>query len=264
MENPNHCTEQSAKWLMGTVLKKLLAAKAGRSTPTIPKVKISKTTADMFKSLLFNAEHSDVLFCCGGAGSAGSEEKIPAHRNILAAASPYFKAQLSSDWADATTEDGITTIKIDGSPAVLRSMLTFMYTGEVVDELESLEPSALVELLGVAHKYGLVELTATFESFIVENHVEVNSVPGLLQLCSMYGDVLPRLRAACDAFIARNAHALFSNPEMIKLLSEQPDILTKHTAAVAGGQQGAEEGKEDGDTESSGDGGGGKRQKTNL
>jgi speckle-type POZ protein len=76
--------------------------------------------------LLDCAEGSDVSFVIDG-------EKFPAHRAVLAARSPVFKAQLLGSMADAK----MSSITLhDIAPATFRVVLRFMYTDACPEEAE--------------------------------------------------------------------------------------------------------------------------------
>ncbi|CAD6264775.1 unnamed protein product [Miscanthus lutarioriparius] len=110
---------------------------------------------DHLGHLLQCTDGSDVSFSVGG-------EAFCAHRAILAARSPVFKAQLFGSMADAQT-DSITLH--DVQPEVFRILLRFMYTDTVptdTDLIKHLEgPSAtdlLQHLLAAADMYQLDRL----------------------------------------------------------------------------------------------------------
>jgi speckle-type POZ protein len=75
-------------------------------------------------ALLGSADGSDVSFVVGG-------EEFPAHRAVLAARSPVFKALLLGSMAAAR----MASITLhDIAPATFKTMLRFMFTDDVFDE----------------------------------------------------------------------------------------------------------------------------------
>ncbi|RLN03492.1 BTB/POZ and MATH domain-containing protein 1-like [Panicum miliaceum] len=75
-------------------------------------------------ALLDSADGSDVSFIVDG-------EEFPAHRVVLAARSPVFKAQLLGNMADAK----IPSISLhDITPTTFKTMLRFIYTDDLLED----------------------------------------------------------------------------------------------------------------------------------
>ena len=83
----------------------------------LPSARISE-----FGSLLDDPTSVDVTFVV-------NNERIPAHRTILAARSTYFRTMFSSGMKEA--QDGNDIIVQDTSPAAFRAMLLYLYTDEL-------------------------------------------------------------------------------------------------------------------------------------
>jgi speckle-type POZ protein len=103
-----------------------------------------------FGNLLDCTIGSDVSFVVGG-------ETFPAHRAVLAARSPVFKAELFGSMADATMPS--ITVQ-DMEPAVFKLMLRFMYTDSFPadTELGDSPTDLLQHLLVAADRYALDRL----------------------------------------------------------------------------------------------------------
>eukprot|EP00434_Breviolum_minutum_P000215 symbB.v1.2.000178.t2/scaffold9.1/size550961/34 len=92
-------------------------------------------------------------------GWCGLTRGFPAHRLILASASPVFAKMMQSDMKEAHTR---TILIEDVSPEVVAKALRFMYTGEVADDVD-------IESLGFAHKYDITGMMQPVSSKILKN-----------------------------------------------------------------------------------------------
>lgn len=86
---------------------------------------------------------------------------LPAHRLVLAAASPYFKAMLITDTAEAKA--GRTNLGC--SEELGRNFIKFLYTSEIKDAVldENIE-----EFLCLGDKYAVPELKQRAESRMLQ------------------------------------------------------------------------------------------------
>lgn len=106
---------------------------------------------------LVAAMHRDTVFAdveiqCGN-------QSFPAHRLVLASASPVFAKMLQAEMKEACT--GKITIE-DVPPEVVAKALRYMYTGEVADDVD-------IESLGFAHKYDITGMMQPVSSKILKN-----------------------------------------------------------------------------------------------
>ncbi|XP_047053309.1 BTB/POZ and MATH domain-containing protein 2-like [Lolium rigidum] len=100
--------------------------------------------------LLDNTDGTDVSFTIDG-------EKFPAHRAVLAARSPVFRAELFGSMAEAT----MSSITLhDITPATFKAMLRFIYTDELPAEADPEDSSVEMfqNLLAAADRYALERL----------------------------------------------------------------------------------------------------------
>ncbi|XP_023318724.1 protein roadkill-like [Trichogramma pretiosum] len=97
------------------------------------------------ESLFLSKEFSDVKII------TSNENDIPSHKNILAAASPVFKAMITHDML----ENKESTIKItDSTKNIVTEMLRFIYTGQI----STIETDMIIELLKVSDLYEINSL----------------------------------------------------------------------------------------------------------
>ena len=111
-----------------------------------------QTKVPIFKALLTESKHSDVVLECG-------ERKFHCHKAVLSLRSPVFDRMLEVDMEEAA--QGCIIVK-DMEAEVLEKVLEFVYTGEVEEVGDR-----LAELLYAGDKYqltGLVSLTITSPS----------------------------------------------------------------------------------------------------
>ena len=134
------------------------------------------------ENLLLDPESSDIVLLCQGV-------EIKAHRTILSARSPVFRAMLRSDMSE--TNGGIIKME-DVDTEVLKEMLTYMYTAKIDDKFTKIQ-----ELLVLANKYEVVELmnycgTKLVKSLNNENALEIgifaefHNAEDLLKECVHY------------------------------------------------------------------------------
>ena len=71
------------------------------------------------------------------AGTGAGKERIPAHRQILAASSEIFKTMLFGPFVEGNKRE-LTIPNIE--PCILRSLLQFMYTGAVELDTDKIVP----------------------------------------------------------------------------------------------------------------------------
>ena len=108
--------------------------------------------SNLLKHLLLSGDQSDISFVCNDG------VKIPAHKNILAASSVYFSKALSGSWNEKDFHP-------EADSKVMKCLLTFLYTGQI-DWDSGVQP---VELIPVAHLYGLNTLVQTCEAHCLQS-----------------------------------------------------------------------------------------------
>ena len=96
--------------------------------------------------MLFSEKFADVVFEVEG-------ERIPAHKNIVAACSEYMNALLSNPQWQENADDRMSVLKLSDLSAVsVRAMLIFIYTGEV-DETACMTHTIDVLHLAAQHHF---------------------------------------------------------------------------------------------------------------
>ncbi len=146
---------------------------------------------------------TDVSLCLG-------QEEIPCHRVVLAASSPYFEAMFSG----AFREQREQRVEIaDVSPWVMRRLLDFLYTGELVLCTEEAQ-----DLLSACHLLGyscLVEHCCHF----MARHLDVSNCLRLELLASLYG--LETLRKAAHECAERHFTEVVASRDFLEAPTSQ-------------------------------------------
>ncbi|WVZ92097.1 hypothetical protein U9M48_038187 [Paspalum notatum var. saurae] len=178
--------------------------------------------------LLDATDGSDVSFTIDG-------ETFRAHRAVLAARSPVFRAELLGSMAEAK----MSSIAVQGiAPATFKAMLQYMYTdalpGVDGDELPSRE--MFERLLAAADRYALDRLKVLCAQKLWDN-VSVDTVAYVLGCAEMYS--CPELKSKCIGFFAQEenfAKAVLTEG-FVRLVQQFPSIIFElrekcHTASI--------------------------------
>ncbi|KAK4492551.1 hypothetical protein RD792_003363 [Penstemon davidsonii] len=179
------------------------------------------------------------------------DETFSAHKVVLAARSPVFRAQLYGPMKNQDTR----CIKVEDIEApVLKALLHFMYWDTLPDmeELTGLNSkwaSTLMSqhLLAAADQYGLERLRMLCEANLCEN-VAINTVATTLALAEQHHCL--QLKAVCLKFVAlpENLRAVMQTDGFEYLKESCPNVLTElleyvartNEHSIAVGKQGTE------------------------
>lgn len=112
-----------------------------------------------YENLINREKFSDVVFEFG-------RTKLYAHKNILSARSTYFAAMFEHDMLGKT---GNVVEITDFSYEIFEEMFKFLYTGRV-DKIDKMADDLLI----ASNKYGLDELKALCENFIIYSLTKTN------------------------------------------------------------------------------------------
>lgn len=164
---------------------------------------------------IWNKKEVDVQIQVGG-------ETLPAHRRILEAGSPVFKADLSL--ASATTGDTSSTalLRVDDMDAeVFKALLQFIYMDSPPMPLEK---TMAERLLVAADRYELEKLKPVCEEALCR-HVDMSSVAATLALAERHHCSV--LRAACIQFLSSpgNLQAFMASDGLEQLRTGCPSAL---------------------------------------
>jgi len=175
----------------------VLQGNANIAIPTVGKTLILQGDIDhvqllsqQFKSLL-SGNFSDVTFVVEG-------KRFHCHRVILSARCEYFRAMLFGGMRESQNQDEIT---LPDTPAFSFSvLLEYLYCGLV--SLKELKEDDVIDLLGLANRYSLVELQAAIGSYL-ESRINIRNVSLVYDVSYLYS--LHQLRDNCLKFMDHNA-----------------------------------------------------------
>jgi len=156
-----------------------------------------------YGALLGDPSTHDVTFKTSDGGS------VSAHRVIVAAGSPVFRAMLYGDMKEGTEKE-INVPSVDRES--LSSLVMFLYTGTV-----NIRSSFMKRLLDTAHYFNVVSLEAKLVDFITQslNVANVVDVVTFAQ-CSKF----PQLYQNCLSFMSDHAKEIVDEESFENLPSE--------------------------------------------
>jgi hypothetical protein len=169
-----------------------------------------------FGSMLDDPTRADVTFVV-------NNERIHAHRNILAARLPYFRTMFSSGMKEAQEENDI--IVKDTSPMAFRALLLYLYTDELAFD------DSVKLLVDVLRKAKELDLTRVY------NHCEQRCQRGLsaqnAALLFSQADeyALDGLRESALRYLSRNFSTIRADCKgkaaLAKLATEKPILMAE-------------------------------------
>ncbi|CAN6229628.1 unnamed protein product [Urochloa humidicola] len=168
-----------------------------------------------FANMLKDRESADVTFSVGG-------QLFPAHRCVLAARSPVFRAELFGPMKEKSERN----IKIDDmEPSIFEALLHFIYTDSLPDDCGAERNNVpLQHLLVAADRYGFDRLRLMCEVKMCQS-LDAETVATTLTLAEQHHCV--QLKRACLDFIAsRGVLRAFSESEgFVHLAASCPLVL---------------------------------------
>ncbi|CAO2192152.1 unnamed protein product [Urochloa humidicola] len=163
--------------------------------------------------------------------SVGGETVAAAHRAVLAARSPVFRAELFGPMSDATSP---SIALHDVEPAAFRLMVRYMYTDALPGdgELDGGDPvETLKNLLAVADRYAMDRLKLTCAQRLWEK-VTAETFASTLAFAETYS--CPELKSKCMGFFAvdRNLKQIIFTDGFLWLMQEFPSLVAELKASV--------------------------------
>jgi speckle-type POZ protein len=194
----------------------LTIIKTNPSEPTTNLVVAAQPNVqDHLKLMLTDGDGADVTFSVRG-------QLFNAHRCLLAARSPVFKAQLFGPMKETSTH----RIMIDDmEPQIFGALLHFIYTDCMTDDYKEGQTRNLQHLLVAADRYGVDRLRLMCEGRLCDS-IDVKTVATTLVLAEQHNCQV--LRKACVDFVAsRNALDAVMKTEGFKHLKAScPQLIT--------------------------------------
>ncbi|GAB1606264.1 BTB/POZ domain-containing protein 9-like [Argonauta hians] len=161
---------------------------------------LSENIGDLIKK----PEFCDIVLCVEGIN-------FKCHKVILAARSEYFRALLYGGMLES--QPGTKKIELQNTSAVaFYDLCKYMYTGRI--NLVETKEENLLDILGLAHQYGFVELEGAISDYLKAT-LNIQNVCLIYDLANMYS--LTSLSYVCKEFIDRNALEILSTPSFCSL-----------------------------------------------
>ncbi|XP_060580552.1 LOW QUALITY PROTEIN: BTB/POZ domain-containing protein 9-like, partial [Ruditapes philippinarum] len=154
--------------------------------------------------LLRNSEYSDITLVV-------EERRFQAHKVILAARSEYFRAMLFGGLRES--QPGTSEVKLqDTSAKAFEAVLKYMYTGKM--NLMEVKEEHLLDILGMAHRYGFTELESAISDYL-KAILNIRNVCLIYDLANIYN--LHSLCETCKDFMDRNASPILQSEAFLTL-----------------------------------------------
>ncbi|KAJ3696617.1 hypothetical protein LUZ61_000322 [Rhynchospora tenuis] len=166
-----------------------------------------------FGSLLESKEGADVTFHL-------NKETFVAHKAVLAARSPVFRAQFFGSMMESKTD----TVEIEEmKPEVFKAMLHFIYT-ETLPPQEDISFEMAQHLLVAADRYGLERLKAICAKILCAG---IDAKTAVTTLAFAVRHSCPQLKAFCVNFVASREmlESFMASNEFEHLVSSYPSVL---------------------------------------
>jgi BTB/POZ domain-containing protein 9 len=135
--------------------------------------------------------------------------EFKAHKIILAARSEYFRALLFSGMKESNCDSIV--IK-EARPGAFKLLLQYIYTGKLC--LREEKEELLIDLLGMVHQYGFIELQKTISDYL-ESILDLRNVCSIYDISSLYQ--LKSLEETCARFIDKNCTTLIKDKTLLQL-----------------------------------------------
>ncbi|KAL2893380.1 BTB/POZ and MATH domain-containing protein 3 [Bienertia sinuspersici] len=180
-----------------------------------------------FKDLLDNEIGCDIVFKVG-------DEKFNAHKLVLAARSPVFRAQFFGLVGNPNMD---TVVVEDVEPSIFKAMLLYIYSDSLPDVHEILGASSscsfaimVQHLLAAADRFGLDRLRLLCESKLCDE-ITIETVPTTLSLAEQHR--CEQLKSACLKFAAANLNAVMHSEGFRYLEESCPSLLSELLKTIA-------------------------------
>lgn len=180
-----------------------------------------------FKNFLDNEIGCDIVFKVG-------DEKFNAHKLVLAARSPVFKAQFFGLVGNPNMD---TVVVEDMEPSIFKAMLLYIYSDSLPDVHEIMGSNSscsfaimVQHLLAAADRFGLDRLKLLCECKLCDE-ITIETVPTTLSLAEQHRCV--QLKTACLKFAAANLNAVMHSEGFRYLEESCPSLLSELLQTVA-------------------------------
>lgn len=173
------------------------------SKTAVEEIELTARFSEQMAQLCMSYDYSDVTFIV-------ENEKLPAHRVILAARSEYFRALLYGGLSESTQNEIHLKIPLKAFKALLK----YIYSGNM--SLAQMKEENILDTLGLANQYGFTDLEIAISDYL-RQVLSLNNVCAILDAAKLFA--LEGLTSVCHYFLDRNAEAILQH-ETFKSLSQ--------------------------------------------
>lgn len=173
-------------------------------------------------SILDSGTATDIAFEVDG-------EVMPAHKIILQARSPVFKALLTGPMKEGHEE---TVVVQDVRAPVFRALLHFAYSDALPDELQGskLDVPMAQHLLAAADRFQLVRLRCICEQRLCDT-VEVDTVATTLALAEQNN--ARELKRVCLEFVSKHLQSVMATEGYVYMTQTCPQLQSELLSVIA-------------------------------
>lgn len=190
----------------------------GKSNTRMRDIEHLTQLSENFSQLCLNPEHSDVTFIV-------EDQKLHAHKIILASRSEYFRALLYGGMKESNQSE----IVLEDAPAkAFAILLKYIYTGRMY--LMTLKEDVILDTLGLAHQYGFMELESAI-SEILRQLLALRNVCAILDTAHLFE--LEQLVRVCHNFLDKHANEILNHETFINLSESSLINLLKRDSFFA-------------------------------
>ena len=168
----------------------------------MPCRKFASKSSPVLASLFADLDSYDVYII-----GTDSDSGVGAHKLVLSAASPVFKAMFTGQMKESTARD----IPVAFSRSVIKCLVEFVYLDEV-----SVDPDTLVPLYAAADHYAIESLARVCKECL-EQKVGIHNCFQWYIDSLQWGQLTEELATNCLAFIAGNFSEALSNADFALL-----------------------------------------------
>ncbi|XP_061390585.1 BTB/POZ domain-containing protein 9 [Musca vetustissima] len=172
--------------------------------PRTDEIELTELFSSQMAQLCLNEDYSDVCFIV-------ENQRLPAHRVMLAARSEYFRALLYGGLSESTQNEIHLKVPVEA----FKSLLRYIYSGHL--SLAQMDEDNILDTLGLANQYGLSELELSISDYL-RQYLALGNVCAILDAARLYN--LEKLTKVCLTFMDRNAADILQH-ESFKSLSKE-------------------------------------------
>lgn len=185
-----------------------------------PTTTILQSVAKTYEKLLFSDKLSDIQFVCSDG------VVLPAHRCILAAASPYFETAFQGPWKENNASGEWKTAH---PSSILKAVLSLIYRGD--NNESALVDLDALHLLSVASEFQLESLLLVAEdACLAKLEKKEMDVKELLQAAHLLDNSV--LKKACFEYIRTHSTELLLDVKITSLATEDPALWAEVGRAI--------------------------------